>query len=166
MPYSKPSLVSALLPVAALLVGALAAPAAPVPPAAPVQRYDFPVQRYDFGAVQAGGVPVMHTFRITDTRKTPITLGQITTACRCTSASVDGPNAMLPLMLKPGQSISVHVSVDTRLLAPGQADKYVYLRLQGESLPAYTLEMTGIVRPLAAGNQPAASPLAQQPRKR
>lgn len=145
MLYPKPSLVSALLPFAALLAGnALAAPAAPV------QHYDFPVQRYDFGAVQAGGVPVMHTFRITDTRKTPITLGQITTACRCTSASVDGSNAMLPLTLKPGQSISVHVSVDTRLLAPGQADKYVYLRLQGESLPAYTLEMTGIMRPAAS----------------
>lgn len=110
-------------------------------------------QSCGFGSVQAGGSPVAHTFRITNTDKTAITWQRLTTTCHCTSAQAansHGVPAALPITLQPGQTLSVLVSLDTRGLAPGPTTKYVYLFERGQSVPACTLEMTGIVRAVPA----------------
>lgn len=107
-------------------------------------------QSCGFGNVQAGGSPVAHTFRVTNSRPTVVVWERLVATCRCTTATVSGAPSWLPVTLKPGQTLNVLVSLDTRGLAPGPTTRYVYLFEWGQSVPACTLEMTGIVRAVPA----------------
>lgn len=132
------------------LGGTLLAASVPPAPVPPVRQSAAAMrQSCDFGAARTDAQsPVEHTFRVTNSRPTVVVWERLVPTCHCTSAAalVGGVPSRLPVTLKPGQTLSVLVSLDTRGLAPGPTTRYVYLFERGQSVPVCTLEMTGIVR--------------------
>lgn len=145
----------AIVLVASLSWRAGAAPSAPspaVPPSLSVQAepdlelIGSSIARYWFGRAGAGQAkPLAHRFTVRNNSAAPVTIDHILTSCGCTTASLtlgDRPGT-LPLILPPGQTLRVTVSVDDTGIAAGQIQRSADLYLTGASSPAITLEIAG-----------------------
>ncbi len=135
-------------PLPALLVAALLGacqPAAP-PPSAPPRLAVAPAVQHDFGRVPQG-VPVEHTFALTNVGGTPLTLIDLRTSCDC-QAELDGPRD-----LAPGAGVALVLRCETaRSAGPQRHTLTVYSNDPGQR--ALLLALTGTVA-LAAAAEPA-----------
>ena len=59
------------------------------------------------------------------------------------------------MTIRPGQTFSVQVSVDSQQLSPGLLHKSVWVFVKGQDAPAATLEMTGALLPAAVFSPPS-----------
>lgn len=113
--------------------------------------------RYAFGQASALDVaPLEHTFVLRNDNSVPLTVERFQASCGCTSAVVGGAGVTLPLTVAPHQVIRVHVSVDPAHLSAGVVSKDVWVYARGQAAPAITLEMNGVVQPLASFSPPVA----------
>jgi hypothetical protein len=104
---------------------------------------------YDGGSLapQTPG-PVEHVFVLRNTTGVALTLDRLEPACDCTTAALVGdPPPAAPVVLAPGRTISVRVSVNPQGLSPGLWHESVWVFVQGQAAPAATLEMTGALLP-------------------
>lgn len=114
---------------------------------------------YDFGSQSAlASLPVVHTFRLHNGGAAPLTVTRLQASCGCTTAVLTGRvrasgqevAAALPVVLSPGETASVHISIDPAHLLPGTVSKDVWVYIQGQATPAATLEIDGTIVPAAA----------------
>lgn len=114
---------------------------------------------FDFGTVSMAKGKVNHSFKIKNTGSTPVKIVKIYTSCMCTevtlvnSASSKGPfgmpghNGLVPKInevIKPGQEISIDVSVDPAAHGPqgtGPAQKIVYIETDSAINPTLKLSL-------------------------
>lgn len=158
------SLLPAVLPAAPSVLAALEVPALlGANRAAPVH--------YNFGSQSAlVTLPVMHIFRLHNGGAAPLTMTRLQASCGCTTAVLTGQSpadgrgvaAALPVVLAPGETASVHVSIDPAHLLPGTVSKDVWVYVQGQTAPAATLEIDGTIVPAAAFS-PAALDFSRTP---
>lgn len=83
---------------------------------------DIAMAHYAFGHTNAvTGSKIEHTFLLRNGNATPLPLDRLQPSCGCTSAVV-GSGAASPhgMVIAPGQTISVHVSIDPKRLSPGK----------------------------------------------
>jgi len=90
-----------------------------------------------------------YTFVLTNLSPASVALTDLRPSCGCTSALLDG-QANLPLILLPGQHVSVRVTVDALHLTPGLLDKSVAVYVRGQLAPAAILRLVGTILPIAA----------------
>ena len=116
-----------------------------------------PTARYDFGTRAASDTgPISQTFALRNDGTAPVTVSRIEPSCGCTTAVLDGTQT-LPLALKPGQSVSVLVSVSPGRLAPGPAHKTIWIyTADDDNRPAALLEIDGTIDSEAALSSPDA----------
>ncbi len=101
--------------------------------------------QFDFG-VATHGTTVKHKFILTNATQSAMSLDHIQSSCGCTSAVVEEKGKNFPFVLPPGQQVAIEVSVDSTNLAPGLLHKAVWVYLKGQSSPAATLDITGILK--------------------
>ena len=100
--------------------------------------------------------PLTHTFVLRDDTQLPITLDHLQSSCPCTTAiALAEAGGASPMTIRPGQTFSVQVSVDSQQLSPGLLHKSVWVFVQGQDAPAATLEMTGAPLPVASFSPPS-----------
>ncbi len=92
--------------------------------------------------------PITRIFTLRNSGLLSITVSELRSSCGCTSALAQG-QAMLPLMLAPGQTAKVRVTLDLAGLPPGPVSKSVWVYTKGQTAPAATLTMTGMLIPAA-----------------
>ncbi len=95
------------------------------------------------GSVQA-------VFTLTNETCRPVTVDRLQPTCRCTDAQVLPPATQLPMMLLPGGSLNVRVTVRLAGHAPGTLTKSVYVFAAGRSDPAARLDISGTLTPPSA----------------
>lgn len=104
---------------------------------------------YDFGSLCGfQSLPLSHVFDLQNHMPIPQKITELRPTCGCTYASISGGTS-LPLVLQPGQSLSVRVVVDVTLLPPGPFDKPVWVLVQGQDAPIATLTLAGTLLPAA-----------------
>jgi hypothetical protein len=109
---------------------------------------------HDFGSVSTlTTASVQHVFVFRNNTSGSEVVADIQPSCGCTSATVlDGTpdGASLPIELPAGGVIRIEVCTDLQYLQPGPINKFVYVLLDGQSLPITTFEMTGTLLPPVA----------------
>ena len=147
-----------------LLLLVLCAPlaAAPLTPlagggVAAMPQAQPPTARYDFGSRAASDrSPLTQTFALRNDGTAPVTVSRIEPSCGCTTAMLGGAQT-LPIAVKPGQSVSVEVSVSPGRLAPGPAHKTIWIyTADDDNHPAALLEIDGTIDSEASLTSPDA----------
>ena len=102
--------------------------------------------RYEFGTRRLSDeTPLAHTFFLRNPAKTPLTIDRVEASCDCVQAEV-GETPSLPVIVAPGQTVPVRVTVSTRRLLPGSVSKSVWIYRRGAGNAGLRLEMHGTVR--------------------
>jgi len=134
-----------MLLVLNFMLPSFAVPAASVPLS--IKGQASTAQGADFGSISAlHPAPISRTFVLSNSDSHSMTVSDLRPACGCTSA-LTARNAALPLVLLPGQQITVQVTLDPANLPPGPVSKLVWVYIQGRRTPAATLELKGILVP-------------------
>lgn len=116
-----------------------------------------PTARYDFGTRAATDQSALaQTFTLRNDGKALVTVSRIEPSCGCTTAVLSGDQT-IPFALKPGQSVSVEVSVSPGRLAPGPAHKTIWVyTADDDNHPAALLEVDGTIEAGASAYSPDA----------
>ena len=116
-----------------------------------------PTARYDFGTrAAADQSPLAQTFTLRNDGKASVAVSRIEPSCGCTTAVLSGDQT-IPFTLKPGQSVSIEVSVSPGRLAPGPAHKTIWVYTSDDdNHPAALLEVDGSIEAGAAVTSPDA----------
>jgi len=125
----RKTLILALLAVVGLGLVALGAP-----------KISSDTMSYDFGTVLEGTV-VSHTFVLTNSGDTALSISGVQTTCGCTTA------ALAKSTLAPGESVDLTVHFNTAHYQ-GQVQKTVYVRSDDPATPQLTLSLAGTVTKL------------------
>ncbi len=117
----------------------------PAPPA-PVQAV---AAAYDFGSRSAlDPSPVTHTFTLEAWAAAPVTVDRLQPSCRCTRAAPEaGTDALGRFTIAPGHAARIDVTFDPSDVLPGAVEKEVYVFVSGQSTPAATLHIRGVLTP-------------------
>lgn len=100
-------------------------------------RFTFDKPVYDFKQV-IQGKSVIHTFTFRNTGDAPGTIARISSSCGCTVANVSEK------IIPPGKTGSIKATFDTSDFF-GAVTKEVFIYLDDQQKPAYTLTMKGTV---------------------
>ena len=116
-----------------------------------------PTARYDFGTRAARDQsPLAQTFTLRNDGKALVMVSRIEPSCGCTTAVLSGDQT-IPFALKPGQSVSVEVSVSPGRLAPGPTHKTIWVyTADDDNHPAALLEVDGTIESGASLSSPDA----------
>lgn len=125
----RKTLILAVLTVVGLGLVALGAP-----------KISSDTMSYDFGTVLEGTV-VSHTFVLTNSGDTALSISGVQTTCGCTTA------ALAKSTLAPGESVDLTVHFNTAHYQ-GQVQKTVYVRSDDPASPQLTLSLAGTVTKL------------------
>lgn len=107
------------------------------------------VQTAEFGTISALLLgPITHFFTLRNSGPVSMTVTELRPACGCTSALARGKST-LPLVLAPGQTATVRVTLDLAGQPPGPISKTVWVYVKGQNVPAATLTMIGTLVPAA-----------------
>lgn len=103
------------------------------------------IAEFQFGIIKSNAaIPIDHVFVLTNPCERTLKITAFRSSCACTSATAL-PTQHLPLSVAPHHSISIEVHVDTGRMAPGNYVESVQVLVEGQNVPAATLEMTGAV---------------------
>lgn len=105
---------------------------------------------YDFGTLSlARTQPITHSFTLHNDTGAPIDIARIQAACGCTTATTDNgvPGNYKPV--EPGKDLTLNVAIDPGHLYAGNIDKMVWVYVPNQSVPAFTMHITGTMNPVA-----------------